>query len=152
MQGLIARTHFGIKGQNLNFYLETHATTQNIYFRWLRILPRNLVNYTGVWMTLKNGLPVLSSVKLTLFVFWKIPFYARQFLTRYKAKLFFQSCWPTRDHIGRSTRNSNPAWHLPQVVPRVVQTTGSVHPQPTLPNWALHQHKTNNQYRTANQI
>ena len=25
-------------------------------------------------------------------------------------------------------------WHLPQVVPRVYQTTGSVHPQPTLPN------------------
>ena len=25
-------------------------------------------------------------------------------------------------------------WHLPQVVPRVVQTTGSMHPQPTLPN------------------
>ena len=29
--------------------------------------------------------------------------------------LFFQSCWPTRDHIGRSTGISNPAWHLPQV-------------------------------------
>ena len=42
--------------------------------------------------------------------------------------LFFQSCWPTRDHKGRSTGISNPAWHLPQVVPRVVQTTGSVHP------------------------
>ena len=40
--------------------------------------------------------------------------------------LFFQSCWPTRDHIGRSTGISNPAWHLPQVVPRVDQTTGSV--------------------------
>ena len=48
--------------------------------------------------------------------------------------LFFQSCWPTRDHIGRSTGISNPAWHLPQVVPKVDQTTGSVHPQPTLPN------------------
>ena len=41
---------------------------------------------------------------------------------------FFQSCWPTRCHIERSTRISNPAWHLPQVVPRVDQTTGSVHP------------------------
>ena len=29
---------------------------------------------------------------------------------------FFQSCWPTRDHIGRPTGISNPAWHLPQVV------------------------------------
>ena len=51
--------------------------------------------------------------------------------------LFFQSCWPTRSHIGRSTGISNPAWHLPQVVPRVVQTTGSVHPQPILPNCQL---------------
>ena len=51
--------------------------------------------------------------------------------------LFFQSCWPTRDHIGRSTGISNPAWHLPQVVPRVVQTTGSVHPQPILANCQL---------------
>ena len=40
--------------------------------------------------------------------------------------IFFQSCWATRDHIGRPTGISNPAWHLPQVVPRVVQTTGSV--------------------------
>ena len=42
------------------------------------------------------------------------------------SKLYFQSCWPTRDHIGRSTGISNPAWHLPQVVPRVDQTTGSM--------------------------
>ena len=40
---------------------------------------------------------------------------------------FFQSCWPTRDHIGRSTGISNPAWHLPQVVSRVHQTIGFVH-------------------------
>ena len=33
-----------IKGQNLNFYLETHATTHNIYVMWLRILPRNLAH------------------------------------------------------------------------------------------------------------
>ena len=51
--------------------------------------------------------------------------------------LFFQSCWLTRDHIGRPTGISNPAWYLPQVVPRVVQTTGSVHPQPILPNCQL---------------
>ena len=49
--------------------------------------------------------------------------------------VFFQSCLPTGDHIlGRSTGISNPAWHLLQVVPMVDQTTGSVHPQPTLPN------------------
>ena len=47
-----ARTHVRIKGQNLIFYLETHATTHNIYFLWRRILPRNLVYYTDVWMTL----------------------------------------------------------------------------------------------------
>ena len=35
-----------------NFYLETHATTHNIYFIQLRILLRFLVHYTGVWMTL----------------------------------------------------------------------------------------------------
>ena len=53
------RTHIRIKGQNLNFYLETHATPHNIhatphniYFIRLRILPRILVHYTGVWMTL----------------------------------------------------------------------------------------------------
>ena len=46
---LRGRTHVHIKGQNLNFYLETHATPQsihatpqNIYFIRLRILPRIL--------------------------------------------------------------------------------------------------------------
>ena len=43
----MALTHVSIKGQNLNFYLETHAAiTHNIYFIRLRILPRNLVHYT----------------------------------------------------------------------------------------------------------
>ena len=37
------RTHVRIKGQNLNFYLETHATPNDIYFIVrLRILPRIL--------------------------------------------------------------------------------------------------------------
>ena len=37
-------------------------------------------------------------------------------------------------HPGRSTRNSNPVMTFSAgPVPRVVQTTGSVHPQPTLP-------------------
>ena len=48
--------------------------------------------------------------------------------------VFFNPADPRGDHIGRSTGISNPAWHLPQVVPRVDQTTGSVPPQPTLPN------------------
>ena len=46
---LRGRTHVRIKGQNLNFYLETHATSHNIhtiphniYFMRLRILPRIL--------------------------------------------------------------------------------------------------------------
>ena len=43
---------------------------------------------------------------------------------------FLLSCWSTRDNIGRSTRNSNPVMTSSQVVPRVAQTTGSVHPQP----------------------
>ena len=51
---VMGRIHVRIKGKNLNFYLETHATTHNIYFIWLWILPRNLVHYTGVWMTLKE--------------------------------------------------------------------------------------------------
>ena len=51
-------------------------------------------------------------------------------LFRVMHELFFLSCWPTRDHIGRSTGISNPAWHLPQAI-------GSVHPQPSLPNCQL---------------
>ena len=49
---LMGRTHVRIKGENLNFYLETQSTTHNIYFKRLRILSRNLVHYTDVWMTL----------------------------------------------------------------------------------------------------
>ena len=63
---LMALTHVSIKGQNLNFYLETHATTHNIYFIRLRVLPRNLVHYTGVWMTLKESgvIGTLQYIKL----------------------------------------------------------------------------------------
>ena len=43
-------------------------------------------------------------------------------------------------------------WHLPQVVPSVVQTTDSVHPAYTAQLLTLHHHRANNQYRTANQI
>ena len=50
----MGRKRVRIKGQNLNFYLETHATMHNIYFIRLRILPRNLVHYTGVCTTLKK--------------------------------------------------------------------------------------------------
>ena len=49
----MGRTHVRIKGENLNFYLETQSTTHNIYyFKRIRILSRNLVHYTDVWMTL----------------------------------------------------------------------------------------------------
>ena len=68
---------------------------------------------------------------------------------------FVSSCWPTRDHIGSSNRNSNPVMTSSTgPVPRVVQTTGSVHATPTYTAQllALHQHRANNQYRTANQI
>ena len=49
---LRGRTHVRIKGQNLIFYLESYATTYNIYFIRQRTLPRFLVHYTGVWITL----------------------------------------------------------------------------------------------------
>ena len=49
---LMARTPIRIKHQNLNLYLEIQSTMHNIYFIGLKILPRNLVHYTGVWMTL----------------------------------------------------------------------------------------------------
>ena len=45
-ESIMGRTHVSIKGQYLNVYLETHATTNHIYFIRLRILPRNLVHYT----------------------------------------------------------------------------------------------------------
>ena len=52
---LRGRTHVRIKGQNLNLYLDTHATPHNIhatpnniYFIRPKILPRILVHYTGV--------------------------------------------------------------------------------------------------------
>ena len=50
---LRGRTRVRIKGQNLNFYLETHANSINICFMWLRHLIRVLVNCADVWMTLK---------------------------------------------------------------------------------------------------
>ena len=40
-------THVRIKGQNLNFYLETHATTHNFCLIRLRILPRNIILACG---------------------------------------------------------------------------------------------------------
>ena len=45
----MGRTHVSTKGQNLNFYSETLATTHNIYFIRLRILPRNLVHVACGW-------------------------------------------------------------------------------------------------------
>ena len=63
----------------------------------------------------------------------------------------FSSCWPMRGHKpGIPTQ----LWHLRQVMPRVDQTTGSKH-TPTAyiaQLLTLHQHRANNQYRTANQI
>ena len=49
LESFRGHTHIRIKGQNLNFYLETHATSHNIhasphniYFTRLKILPRVL--------------------------------------------------------------------------------------------------------------
>ena len=46
-------------------------------------------------------------------------------------KPFFQSFWPTKDNIGRSTGISNPVMTS---FAGGAKVTGSVHPQPTLPN------------------
>ena len=48
---IISCTHFSIKGQTLNFYLEPHPTSNNIYFIRLRNQARNSEHYTGMWMT-----------------------------------------------------------------------------------------------------
>ena len=68
--------------------------------------------------------------------------------------IFLPSCWPTRDHIGRITGISNPAWHLLQVVPRLVRPQHRFHARPayTAKLLTLHQHRANIQHRTANQI
>ena len=50
---------------------------------------------------------------------------------------FFQPCWSTRDHIGRSIGISNPAWHFLQVRCQGQTTLGSIHTQPTLNNCYL---------------
>ena len=55
---------------------------------------------------------------------------------------FVSSCW-IRAQL----------WYLLQVVPRVVQTMGSVHPPAyTAHLLTLHQHRANNQYRMAIQV
>ena len=66
---------------------------------------------------------------------------------------FFQSCWPTRDHIGRPTRKFNPV---------MTSSAGGAKglsdhrfrapPAYTAQLLTLHQHRANNQYRKANQI
>ena len=67
--------------------------------------------------------------------------------------LFFSSCWSTRGHIGRSTRNSNPI---------MTSSAGGAKgwsdhrfrspPAYTAQLLTLHQHRANYRYRTANQI
>ena len=66
---------------------------------------------------------------------------------------FLSTCWPTRDHIATSTRNSNPV---------MTSFAGGakgwsdhrfrVPPAYTSQLLTLHQYRANNQYRTANQI
>ena len=62
-------------------------------------------------------------------------------------EIFFKSCWPTRDHIGRSTRNSNPV-----TTSSAGGTKGcSDHrfrapPACTAQLLTLYRHKANNQY------
>ena len=50
-------------------------------------------------------------------------------------KTIFTTSWRASGRIaGGLPGFPTQLWHCPQVVPRVVQTTGSVHPQPTLPH------------------
>ena len=66
------------------------------------------------------------------------------------------SCFILLTHKGSHRevyQEFQPSWHFLQVMPRVVQTTGSVHPPAyTVQLLTLHQHRVNNQYRMANQI
>ena len=83
------RTHVWIKGQNLNFYLETHATPHNIhatphdiYFKWLRMLPRILA--CG-WLVDDSLSGVYTSNLLN-----DLEFYLGQILSLYEAKYLGQ--------------------------------------------------------------
>ena len=86
----------------------------------------------------------------------KIPCICLYFYGKYKdishpadlLRFFVSSCWPMRDHIRRSPGIPTQLWHLPQVVPRVVHSQVPC----TAQLLTLHQHRANNQYRTANQI
>ena len=56
----------------------------------------------------------------------------KDFLVQNLDSFLFPPPW---GHIGRSTRNSNPVMTSSAgMVPRVDQTTGPTHPQPTLPH------------------
>ena len=46
----------------------------------------------------------------------------------------FHPAYPRGVMLGALLGIPTELWHLPQVVPRVVQTTDFMHPQPTLPN------------------
>ena len=103
-------------------------------------------NVNKIWMNAilylksasKNSLQLKVCLKFHLNITWMF---------------FASSCWPTRDHIGRSTGIPTQLWHLPQVVPRVaLYHRFRAPPAYTAQLLALHQHRASNQYRTANQI
>ena len=102
---------------------------------WKRIFPRQDFVLPFGWLhILQNTSEIFYPWDC---VVWKNQEHTKSTCSAAFFSFFLKSCWPMRDHIGRSTGISNPAWHLPQVVPRVVQTTGSEHPQPILPNCQL---------------
>ena len=115
-----------------------YRPTEMIFCSWFAV--RN--QYDGKMISFCSQLAILGrkilniqnlchKAVLKVFLFSREPMVKWFYVPRFDpitAHIFFQSCWPTRDHIGRPTGISNPAWHLPQVVPRVVPTTGSVHP------------------------
>ena len=67
--------------------------------------------------------------------------------------MFFQPCWPTRDHIGKPTRNSNPVMtSSADDAEGLSDHRFHAPPAYTSQLLTLHQHRPNNQYRMASQI
>ena len=66
---------------------------------------------------------------------------------------FFSSCWPRKGHIGRTTRNSNPAMMLSAGGAKGCSDhCFCAPPDHTAQLLTLHQQRADNQYRTAIQI
>ena len=69
-------------------------------------------------------------------------------------RFFVSFCWPTRDHLWRSTRNSNPIMTLSAGGANKGCSDHRFRAPPayTAQLLTLHRYRANNQYRTVNQI